>query len=330
MTIFQQTKIALGCENTLSIVTHGQIEPAALYNRLWLEIFQFEQRFSRFLPASELSAFNRQAGLKQIVSPEFQAILADAKAIGEETEGLFNPFVLPALQRAGYTKSFVRAHENDASDNFEHRSLASIQALEIGDEWARIPYGTAIDLGGCGKGYMADRLAALVVAEPEVAGYWFSLGGDVIAGGCDQNGDLWQIGIEDVSSRSAAARLAGIVQVSESTPTAVATSATTDRRGKHKGKAWHHIIDPSTGRPAQTDLLAVSIRAASAFRADVLASCLIVAGSRAAKDFMSRYEIDGVLLQTTDKARTAYGSIKAAGAEADPALIKLQGAYARQ
>lgn len=308
MLIHHQTKIALGSETTLLLVADSARRADRLFIELWLDIFRFEQRFSRFLPDSELSVFNRGAGLKQPISPEFRDILIKAKAIGRLTGGLYNPFVLPALQRAGYKRSFVKAHAADMADNFEDRGQADIDKLEVGDGWARIPYGTAIDLGGCGKGYLADQLAAKVEAADFLQGYWFSLGGDIVAGGCDENDEPWDVGIEAVGL-TAGEKLIGHTKGDHERPMAVATSAVTARRGIHKGKAWHHIIDPRTGKPAKTDLLAVSIRDGSAFRADVLATCLIIEGSAAAEPYMNNYNLDGLMLHFKNKRPIYYGAI---------------------
>lgn len=308
MLIYHQTKIALGCETTLVLNVNDDTNSQPLFDELWLSIFRFEQRFSRFLPASELSQFNAHAGTKQSISEEFQDILTAAKDIGLATEGLYNPFILPALQRAGYKQSMVAAHKDDHVDDYRERSLTSIDKLEIGTVWARIPYGTALDLGGCGKGYIADRLSAQAEAFPELNGYWFSLGGDIIANGIDADNMPWGISVEVVGA-NAKNTVAGYAQNEGNRIIAVATSAITARKGVQHGKPWHHIIDPTTGQPATTDTLAASIQAESAFLSDVLASCVIIAGSHASTAFMKRYPIDGVLLQTVDHRIKAFGTL---------------------
>ena len=178
-----QTKLALGSDVTL-VVVGSEPEAVAdeLFTSLWHTIYRFERQFSRFIPMSELSAFNRSAGVKTPVTAEFRAILLVAKKLGEQTNGLYNPFILPALQRAGYTKSFVSEYANDSQDDYSKLTVVSLDCLQIGDDWASIPYGTAIDLGGCGKGYLADLLADNEIPE-WVKGYWFSIGGDVVGEG---------------------------------------------------------------------------------------------------------------------------------------------------
>ena len=81
---------------------------------------------------------------------------------------------------------------------------------------------------------------------------------------------------------------------------AAATSATTIRAGVHEGKSWHHIIDPRTLLPAQSDTNLATVYCQSAVRADVLASCAIILGSSKAVPFLKRQFIEAAYLQGSD------------------------------
>jgi thiamine biosynthesis lipoprotein len=167
-----QSNIALGGKVDLTIVTDlSNSNTQILFDKLWSQVFKFERRYSRFLPLSELSSFNRSAGLKTPVSPEFLQMLKTAKQLSVDTGGLFNPFIMPALQRAGYTKSALPGYENDTQANYSNRVVVGVDELEIGDNWARIPFRTALDFGGFGKGYIADQLSKTLDAA-NIQGYW--------------------------------------------------------------------------------------------------------------------------------------------------------------
>jgi thiamine biosynthesis lipoprotein len=237
----------------------------------------FEKRCSRFLPGSELSAFNRAAGVRQQVTPEFRDVLAAARRMADDTDGLFNPFVLPALQRAGYRHSLVPGHQDDNSDDVADRRVVAADKLEVGADWARIPYGTAIDLGGCGKGYIGDVLARQALEVSGLQGFWFAIGGDVISYGKDDQGQPWTIYLQpDPKSDD---RI-GEVAAPDGGLLAVATSTSLYRRGTHSGKDWHHIIDPRSGQAAESDVTVATICDSSLLKADVLASCAIITGSQ--------------------------------------------------
>jgi thiamine biosynthesis lipoprotein len=294
-----QTNIALGSSITLTIVADEQAEKKInqLFTELWRAIFVFEKQFSRFLPNSELSQFNQKAGTQQPVTPEFHELLTEAKRLSEATVGLFNPFILPALQRAGYKKSVVPGYENDFQYDYSKLHVAEPKDLKIGDTWASIPHGTAIDMGGCGKGYLADQLAKMVKQE-KVLGYWLSLGGDVVGSGYDEHGKPFAVEIRDSPDESAAAQWEVRTVGKEF---AVATSGTNIRKGVHEGKAWHHILDPRTQLPAETDLTTASIYGTSGVEADVLASSAIILGSKKAGAFLKKFpSVKGYILQGWD------------------------------
>ncbi len=297
-----QTKLALGSDATFVLVGESADMLDMLLAKLWRATFEFEQRFSRFLPDSELSAFNRSAGIKQAVSPEFRDILRTTQQLAIMTDGLYNPFILPALQRAGYTTSFVKEYASDVHDDHSSRQVVAASNVEVGDTWACIPYGTALDLGGCGKGYLGDQLAELLRDEP-LNGYWLSLGGDISAAGCDEHGQPWTVAIQDAgdTTTESAYVVQGTVE-----PFAVATSSTLVRQGTHNGKRWHHIIDPATGQPADSDVRMATVHAATALQADVLASCAIILSSNRALAYLGQRHVIGALLQVEDKRRAIH------------------------
>lgn len=298
---YYQKHTALGSTIELCIVSdQPRHEIDALYQALWHMIFSFEKQYSRFLPASELSFFNRRAGTRHTISASFREVLQAAQVMAHKTDSLFNPFILPALQAAGYQHSLVSGHEHDAVDDHSHRRVVPITELEIGDTWAKIPFGTALDFGGHGKGYLADQLASIV--PKNVQGFWFSLGGDIIAGGADEQGKPWRISIQHAGSPS---QTIGSVIVPIGSRLAVATSGTMQRRGVKQGKVWHHLIDPRTLRPAITDMRIATVCASSALEADVFASCAVILNRHESYEFLKSRQVIAAALQYDASGRLA-------------------------
>lgn len=305
MLMHHQQRIALGSPIDLTLVSdknQGTVDD--LFRHLWLKIFAFERQFSRFLPDSELSQFNRAAGVKTPISQEFHDILAASLKMSELTDGLYNPFILPALQSVGYVHSMVAAHSDDEADDFSSRSVVAPERLQLTKETATIPYGTAIDLGGIGKGYLGDQLADYADSLSELNGYWFSLGGDIVASGQDANGEGWQIQVEDTARAQA---IAGTAASKKSNRHAVATSSSLRRTGKSGGKTWHHIIDPRTNKPSESNVVTASIHAGSLCLADILASCAVILGSDVAPSFCTDRGATGTLLQTGQGLKLSTG-----------------------
>ena len=302
----QQTQVALGCELTFVLVTDAdQTVVDECFRQLWLTVFEFEARCSRFLPESELSQFNRAAGIRQPVSPEFRDTLVAAKKMADISDGLYNPFVLPALQRAGYVGSMLAEHQGDAVDSFSKRKVVHADSLKIGDNWASIPYGTAIDLGGCGKGYIGDRLAEQADAFQQLQGYWLSLGGDVVTDGLDEYKKPWVVYIEAAKESD---QLVGSITLPGPERYAIATSSAV-RSAPKIGTEYHHIIDPRTEQPTTTDVVLATVYTQSALLADVLASCIIITGSAGAPSYLAQREALGGLLQTNDGRIVKLGAM---------------------
>src|SRR3984893_14100681 len=120
---------------------------------------EMHQRFSRFLPVSELSRFNASAGSQAEVSPELEEMLRAAVGAWWASGGLVNACVLEALLAIGYTRSLSEGPTAAAPV----ATLAPLpplpEVLQVGPRTAWLHRGAGIDLGGIAKGWMADRLA---------------------------------------------------------------------------------------------------------------------------------------------------------------------------
>jgi thiamine biosynthesis lipoprotein len=236
-------------------------------SRAVADVYAFEGQLTRFDPESELSRFNAAAGAPVNVSPLLEAMLRatlDAHAL---SDGLVNAAVLPALIAAGYDRSIEEVRRRSRPPTPQSPAQAPgvpplPEVLTVGPGWAQLRRGCAIDLGGVGKGWLADQLCE------RLGNAAVNLGGDLRAIGEGPDGDGWCVGLCDASS----------VRVRDA---GVATSGTS-------GRSWsggHHLVDPRTGRPAETDVAAVTVIAATALRAEVLAKAAAVLGAVAGEDF---------------------------------------------
>ncbi len=295
MSIIQrrQSQHALGGTATIGIVADDLSPLDDLFRSVWHKTFVFERQFSRFLPSSELTLFNQSAGVKKAVSPEFAAILRSVQSFGSRTNGLYNPFVLPAVQRTGYHSSGDAPYTKDIAADYTNRTVVSWEKLVVGDDWARIPYNTAIDLGGIGKGYLADMLGEHL-RSCGVIGYWIELSGDIATFGHDENGQAFTVAVKDAEKQGSLTELI----TCPFTPFGIATSGTFHRIALKDTVVGHHIIDPATRQPAKTDTLLATICADTATTADVFASCAIIIGSKLAPAWLKKHDTAQWVIQT--------------------------------
>lgn len=261
-----------------------------------------EARFSRFLPDSELSRLNRSSGSWVQPSPDMLEVLVMARDLTAETGGLFDPGVLPALEWSGYDRTFEALPADRRAHAMPLLAGAGMEAFEFGEEGrVRLAAGCRIDLGGIVKGWTADRVADSLA---HLGAVLVDLGGDIAVRGLPPGGASWRIGVEspdgcDVLSTAIEVRQGG-----------VATSGTSRRRWRTGGMWMHHIIDPRTCKPAQSDVRQVVALADSAVRADVWAKTALILGQAGCEAALERIPNLELLLMRTGNAAMMTSGIR--------------------
>ena len=236
-------------------VTAGPSDTAAAQAALAAaraEVAACEQALSRFDPGSELSSLNDAAGTWVPVGERLAAALVMALDARAKTGGRFDPTILPALAAAGYDRSFELLDDRPAGPAPGWRAGTAIELDPNGGQ-ARIAEGSAVDLGGIGKGFAAmGSLEAIRAAWPELRGGLVDLGGDIAVWGLPPEQGPWLLSVADPRSPDAVLCTLALENGG------VATSGR-DARRFGPGGSLHHLIDPLTGRPAKGGPLAVTV-----------------------------------------------------------------------
>ena len=276
------TDITLAAEGEANRVKEG-FEKAQEY------IEASERRFTRFSEDSELSQLNRSAGTWFHASADMTFVVSLAKQYVEQTGGLFAPSILPDLERIGYDRSMdlIRAEaallpparfapDPSRSMDFE-RGLLPLDGLLIKPEENLIylPYDMRLDLGGIAKGWIAEQ-AAMVLSDYSEA-CLVDAGGDMFMVGLPEGETSWQIELEDPLNADWSLASLNVP------PGAVTTSSIMKRKWMQGDTPRHHLIDPRTGLPAETDWLSVTVIAPHADMSEVFAKALLIAGPREAE-----------------------------------------------
>jgi thiamine biosynthesis lipoprotein len=256
--------------STAHVVVVGD---ASLVDTAFARLDDLERRWTRFRPTSELSRLNKHPGQHVIVSAETLTLVQRSIAGWRTTGGLFDPTVLPALRAAGYDRDFasVAAHARtmQPADVGAAPGCAGIEC----DERVRavtLPAGVELDAGGIGKGLAADIVSGELIAAG-AHGALVNVGGDLRVRGEPPAGDAWDVAVEDAATQGVLIRL-GLLDA------AVATSSRLRRRWTTGAGVMHHLVDPSTGRPACGSYATVSTVAHEAWWAEVVAKAIIVGG----------------------------------------------------
>jgi FAD:protein FMN transferase len=262
-----------------SLDAHGEADLAARVEQVFA---QAEQTFSRFRSDSELSRLNQAHGPSE-VSPTLFAALERARTYWALTEGWFDPTIGRALCAAGYDRSFAPGvlDRREPDPVRPPRACFGDVVLEPSRRCVTLPPGCWLDGGGFIKGWTVDRAAQLLPSPAAV-----DAGGDAFARGAGVDGFGWLVDVEDPF------RPGRVVTSLRLRDQAVATSGANRRRWRLGTREAHHLIDPRTGQPAQTDLAQVTVIAPSAELADVLAKVAFLRGFAAGRDFLNH--LDGV------------------------------------
>jgi thiamine biosynthesis lipoprotein len=231
-------------------------EAGAAFDAAEAEFHRLEAIMTRFRPDSELSALNEAGSLE--AGPELVEVVGLAVDGRERTNGRFDPTVHDAVAGAGYDRTF-----KDLPDEGPPLKSGRPCGGKVRITGSRIDLGEGVklDLGGIGKGYAAERAASLLA---EAGPCLVNAGGDVAL-----RGTAWPIGIETSDGSLTLALENG----------ALATSGRDRRTWRRGGRELHHLIDPGTGEPTESDLLRATVVAGDAVEAEIWAKALFLAGS---------------------------------------------------
>jgi thiamine biosynthesis lipoprotein len=243
-----------------------------------LEVFaKVERACTRFNPASPLMQANASPYRFHRVPRECFEAIQLAHGGYEATKGGFDPRVLRDLVQLGYDRTLDFAGSAVSVDTphppaarpalgpWRPRFRGSRSEVLLGDD--------PVDLGGVGKG-LAVRWASEVLAERRIASYLVEAGGDCHCGGSPAEGGRWRIGVEDPRGSDTP------VAVLEISDLACTTSSIRLRSWQVSGRSVHHLIDPRTGLPGGSGVLAVTVVGPDAAWAEIWSKTLLLAGAR--------------------------------------------------
>lgn len=248
-----------------------------------------EAELSRFRPDSGLSRLNAAAGLgPQTVSPLLWTALNRAVEAARQTLGLFDPTVLDLLRAAGYDRSFELLDGSSDTLGPSAKPSCGWHQIRFYDSVGQVelPAGVGIDLGGIAKGWTVDRVAVSLATHGPVL---VDAGGDIRAIGMP-GGEPWPVAVQDPFDET---RDCAVLALNGG---AVATSSIGRRRWQRNGQTMHHLIDPRTGQPSDSDLHTVTVLADTAEEAEVSAKTVLMLGTQAGASWLKRRDLRGLLI----------------------------------
>lgn len=264
--------------------------PDRVFRMAQEEIDAINGRIGRTVAGSEIQQLNERK--EGVLSPETFSLLEDALAMADRTDGAFDPAIggLTALWNIGTDQARVPSREEIAAVDTDWHHIV----LDRTTRRVTLPENLCLDLGAIGKGYTADSLKTLL-AEEGVTNAMLNLGGNVYAVGWKAKDTPWKVGLRDPNREEGVPFL--ILSVHD---VSIVTSGPYERFFEQDGKRYHHILDRTTGYPAESGLASVSIIGPSSTLCDALSTSVFVLGKERGLALVASYEGYHAVLMETD------------------------------
>ena len=265
---------AIGCQ--IEAITESESDYARdLLGKVpgWFQ--DWEQILSRFLPDSELTQLNFHPEKPVSVSETLWEVFCASLDMEKESEGLVSPVLLNTMIAIGYDRTFDELGSNSRTawlePDISNTLTTSDITIDPSTRTILLPYGLQLDFGGIAKGWAANKAVKRLSAAGSAM---VNAGGDIAIKQTSTKDKKWTVGIVDPFNRE------NFLNTLSSGSGGVATSGR-DRRHWLQGELErHHIIDPRTFQPAQSDIFTATVTAPTAIEAEMAAKTALILGSR--------------------------------------------------
>ncbi|MGY2572408.1 FAD:protein FMN transferase [Vibrio sp. C8] len=228
-----------------------------LIKEAYLQLYQYNQRFTVNQNDSELMRVNHNAGIAPVVvQPDLFHLIKIAKTISVDPKNPFNIAIGPLVKT--WSIGFKNAKVPQKDELLAKLCLTDPNNIILNEEDHSV-YLTQpnmeIDLGAIAKGYFADEVKKKLVNAGVEHGF-INLGGNVLTIGYSPNNTnkSWNVGIQNPF-----AQRGEVVRVVPLKGRSMVTSGINERFFEDNGQRYHHLLDAQTGMPISTDIASVTI-----------------------------------------------------------------------
>ncbi len=262
-------------DTIINLTAYGEKAPEAI-SAAERKIKAIESELSVTDEQSDIYRANHSHGVSTEISADTAELLSFTFKTAKQTGGALDPTIYPVLLAWGFTTGENRVPEKEEIERLLQNT--GCENVLLSGTTVTLPDGFMLDMGAVGKGFCGDK-AAQIMSECGVTSALLDLGGNIQAVGTKPDGKPWRIALRDPQS-------GGNVGILELSDAAAVTSGAYERYfTDENGNTYGHIIDPSTGYPADNDLLQVTVVSQSGAYADALSTALFVMGFDGAEEF---------------------------------------------
>lgn len=260
-----------------------------------------ENRLSWRLETSEIYEINSLAGEEEgvLLSEETAEMLERCLEMNERSEGAFDVTMGPVVRlwnldswAAGKESGdFIPPDTTALAEALAHTGSSRLY-LSGQDGRLYLPEGMALDLGAVGKGIALDEILNYLRENNEITGATISVGGSILTYGEKPDGTSWRVGIINPFDNSG---FIGVLSLKGQW--CVSTSGDYERYVEAEGIRYHHIIEPSTGYPADSGLSGVTILSRDGFLSDALSTACFILGREKGMRLAEQYGAEALFVE---------------------------------
>lgn len=261
-----------------------------------------------------------QKGIKTEVDSDMASWVEDSLELARRSSGAFDPTIgkltrlwniegenpkVPSkqeikntLKNTGYTKIHLEKAKSENTDTSKNVSNTDkgVSSIYIEDK-------CTLDLGAVGKGIACDVVQDYLKKQKEVSGAVIAVGGSILLYGDKTDGSTWNVAVQDPRGQDGEAM--GVLSLSGTTN--VSTSGDYEKYFMQDGKRYHHILDPSTGYPAESGLISVTVVSDSGLLSDGLSTACFVLGKEKGEKLLESYGAEGIFIDQNKKVTVTKG-----------------------
>lgn len=292
----------LGSPFEVTAVANDTIKANEYIDLAVAEVKRIENLISDWIPTTQISEINRNAGIKPVkVDTEVFELVERSIKISQITNGAFD------ISYASMDKiwKFDGSMKLMPTEDAIKKSVAKIGYKNIilnpKEQTVFLKLeGMKLGLGGIGQGYIADKVKDLLFSKGCLSGI-INVSGDINVWGKQPDGKPWTVGIVNPLNKN---KIFATFPIEDS---AVETSGSYEKYVNFNGIRYSHIIDPRTGYPA-SGIVSVSVFAKQTEIADAMATAIFVLGVEVGLDLVNQIKgLECIIVDDKGKIHSSNG-----------------------
>ncbi|MBS1114912.1 MAG: hypothetical protein H6Q94_641 [Nitrospirae bacterium] len=302
LSAYKKSKALLDTFVTITVVAASQDMADKAIEDAFNVIEKFGDLVNFYSDKSELSAINRNAGIREVrVSPETLDIIEKALFVSEKSGGAFDPTIGPEIKLWDFLKK-VKPSDAEIRKNLPLVNYKNIIIDRTKSTVFLSRRNMLLDLGGIAKGFAAD-LAVQSLKQKGISSGLVAVAGDIKAFGLKPDKKPWIVGIKNPRQKSNDDEIIARVPLSDK---AISTSGDYERYFIMDGKRFHHLLIPKSGYPANT-CQSVSVIADQGVMTDAFSTAFFVLGPERGLGLAKEMGMDVMIIDSKGALHTTPG-----------------------